>query len=300
MVSPWEVTEVSVLDQSMPESMPPDQPKDIVVGVDGSDCALGAVRWAAREAVRRRAPLRILHAAEYLGHQEEDAPSPELPHARQIAAKGYTIARHTAKDVVATTEVVPGDPAAALLRAAADSQLVVLGSSTTGAAEELVFASIALRVSARSPQPVVIVPRQRGRTPAHRPVAAVLTGDERDDDPVAAFAADAARASGVPLLLLRTARHGPDAAADPADWQQRFPGVQVDVTELPGASPTQVLAAVTPAPLVVLGTGPGSVLHRSLDGPHRWLLRHCTSPMALVPPPDLSRTEVGEESAAAG
>lgn len=297
----------SMPDQTMParsmpaQTVPAEKPKAIVVGVDGSDCALGAVRWAAREAVRRGAPLRILHAADYLGHQDGGAPSPELPHARQIAAKGYTIARHTEKDVVATTEVVAGDAATALLRAAADSQLVVLGSSTTGAAEELVFASIALRVSARSPEPVVIVPRQRGRTPAHRPIAAVLSGDEHEDDAVAAFAADAARAFGVPLMLLQTARHsGADAATDPTEWQQRLSGVEVSVTDLPGASPTQVLAAACPSPLVVLSTGPGSVLHRSLDGPHRWLLRHSTSPMAVVPPRGRSGAEADEESAAVG
>jgi hypothetical protein len=33
----------------------------------------------------------------------------------------------------------------------------------------------------------------------------------------------------------------------------------------------------------VISAGHGTLLHRSLDGPHRWLLRHCTSPMALVP-----------------
>ncbi|HXT46213.1 MAG TPA: universal stress protein [Pseudonocardiaceae bacterium] len=34
----------------------------VVVGVDGSQSALTAVRWAAREASRRRLPLRLVHA----------------------------------------------------------------------------------------------------------------------------------------------------------------------------------------------------------------------------------------------
>jgi nucleotide-binding universal stress UspA family protein len=265
-------------------SIPTHQPPEIVVGVDGSDCALGAVRWAAREAVRRDAPLRILHAAEYLGRQDvSGAPSPELPRARRITAKAYTVARHTEHGLRATTEVVPGDPAAALLRAAAGSQLMVLGSSTTGAAEELVFASVALRVSARSPAPVVIVPRLRGRTPEGRPIVAVLGGSDQEDDAVATFAAAAATAAGASLLLLQTARSTPDAATDLAEWQRRLPGIEIEVTDLPGASPSQLLAAACPSPLVVLSTGRGGVLHRSLDGAHRWLLRHSTSPMALVP-----------------
>src|SRR4051794_24202486 len=41
----------------------------IVVGVDGTEVGLGAVRWAAQEAARRGAPLRIIHAAPYLGRE---------------------------------------------------------------------------------------------------------------------------------------------------------------------------------------------------------------------------------------
>lgn len=276
------------------------QPREIVVGVDGSECGLSAVRWAAREAVRRDAPLRILHAANYLGRQDvAGTPSPELPRARQITAKAYTVARQTDHGVRATTEVVPGDAVAALLRAAAGSQLMVLGSSTTGAAAEMVFKSVSLRVSAHSPAPVVIVPRLPARTPAGRPMVAVL-GDA-EDDAVVGFAAEAARAAGVPLMLLQTGRRtGRDAAADLAEWQQRLPDVEVTLTDLPGASPSQLLAAASPSPLVVLSAGPGSMLHRSLDGPHRWLLRHATSPMALVPPSGRADTEVSEEAVAMG
>lgn len=36
--------------------------RTVVVGVDGSDTALGAVRWAAREAARRTSPLLLVYA----------------------------------------------------------------------------------------------------------------------------------------------------------------------------------------------------------------------------------------------
>jgi len=279
--------------------------REIVVGVDGSDCALGAVRWAARQAVRRDAPLRILHAADYLGHPDEaGTPSPELPRARRITAKAFTVARHTEHDVSATTEIVPGDAAAALLEAGAAAQLIVLGSSTTGAADEMVLAPVVLRVGARSPQPVVVVPRLRGRTGTARPVVAVLgVGGAEDDEPVALFAADAARAAGVPLLLLRigAARHGgAEEPDDAAEWARRLPDVEIRGTDMPGASASQVLTAACPSPLVVLSAGQGSMLHRWLDGQHRWLLRHCTSPMALVPPAHRADVEQREEIVATG
>ena len=156
---------------------------EVVVGVDGSESALGAVRWAAQEAVRRRAPLRIVHAANYLGRPGVGgAPPAELPRARRITAHAYTVARHAAPGVRACTEVVPGDPATALLRVGATGQLIVVGISTTGAADELILAPVAQRVAARAAQPVVVVPRRRNPEPTGRPVVAVLGLGECVDD----------------------------------------------------------------------------------------------------------------------
>lgn len=262
--------------------------RDVVVGVDGTEIGLGAVRWAAQEAARRDAPLRILHAAPYLGRSgPSGAPPPELPRARGIAAVAYTVARHTGPDVQASTEVVPDEPVEALLHAAASGQLLVLGSSTTGAADELVLATLAARVAAGSPVPVAVVPRAHGPVPEGRPVVAVLgIGERADDEAVAAFAAAAAQRSGLPLLLLQTrpaAHHDADAVDESGRWADGFPGLEIQRSDLPAARGTQLLAAASPCPLLVISAGHGSVLHRSLDGPHRWLLRHCTSPMALVP-----------------
>ncbi|TFV63867.1 UNVERIFIED_ORG: universal stress protein [Bacillus sp. AZ43] len=279
----------------------PDGAREVLVGVDGSECGLEAVRWAAREAARREAPLRILHAAPYLGQPSADgAPPPELPRARRITAQAYTVARHTSPGVQAATEVVPGDPVPTLLRAAAGGRLVVLGSTATGAPDEYVRASVTLRVAARSPQPVVVVPRQRG-TDAGRPVVAVLgVGDRDDDAAVATFAADAATRSGVGLRLLRT-RSATGSWVDDADeWRERHPTLEVQTTDMPGLRGDQLLRATCPTPLLVISAGHGTLLHRDLDGPHRRLLRHCTSPMALVPPVHRPELEPREEIVALG
>jgi nucleotide-binding universal stress UspA family protein len=263
-------------------------PRDVVVGVDGSECGLQAARWAAREAVRRGAPLRIVHAATYLGAGTVPGrPSPELPRARHITAQAYTAARRAEHDLTASTEVVPEEPIPALLHAAVGAQLVVLGSSATGAPDEMVLAPVALRVAARTPHPVTIVPRQRGSAGVGLPVVAVLgIGDPDDDDAVATYAAAAAERAGTRLSVLQTrpaGRGAPTWADDLDQWRERYPDLDVDRTELPGAAAGAVLRAACPSPLLVMSTGPGTLLHRSLDAPHRWLLRHCTSPMTLVP-----------------
>jgi nucleotide-binding universal stress UspA family protein len=264
-------------------------PREIVVGVDGTEVGPAAVRWAAQEAARRSAPLRILHAAPYLGRGgPAGAPPPELPRARGITAVAYTVARHTEPGVQSSTEVVTDDAVTALLRAAAAGQLVVMGSSATGAADEMVLAKLAAKVAGHSPAPVVVVPRRRGNEPAGRPVVAVLgVGEPADDDAVALFAADAAQGAGVPLSVLQTRASRSTASGSWVDdltaWSERFPDLDVRHSDLPAARANQVLGEACPSPLMVISAGHGTLLHRSVDGPHLWMLRHCTSPMALIP-----------------
>ena len=277
----------------------------VVVGADGTECGLGAVRWAAQEAARRNAPLRIVHAtAVPRRHGRHEPAAAEPPHAKRIAAQAYTVAKHTESGVPSVAEVVAGDAAKVLLTAAIDAQLVVLGKSTTGAADEWILAPVAVRVAARSPRPVILVPRPRGAAP-DRPVAAVLgLGEPGDDERVAEFAAEAAQRAGTSLSVLEVRRPRSPATgawtADESEWARRFPGLEIDRSELPRATPGQVLSATGPAPLIVLSAGHGSLLHRELDGPHRWLLRHCTSPMALVPPVHRAELDPREEIVAVG
>ena len=164
---------------------------------------------------------------------------------------------------------------------------------------------MALRVAARSPQPVVVVPR-RPHEPGDHPTAAVLgVGDREDDEAVATFAAEAAERSGdagLTLLQSRPARRTvPDSWVDDLDeWQRRYPQLSVSRSELPAARADRMLAATCPAPLLVISAGTRGLLHRNLDGPHRYLMRHCTSPMALIPPVHRSGVEPREEVPARG
>jgi nucleotide-binding universal stress UspA family protein len=294
-------------------ALPPGSPDDgsggsgsrpVVVGADGSECGLRAVRWAAEEDARRDAPLRIVHASTVPGRSGVAGASPRgLPRARGVTAQAYTVARHTAPSVAASTDVVTGDPVAALLRAAADAQLVVLGIATTGAADEMVLAPVAQKVAARSPQPVVVVPRHGAAGAPGRPLVALLgLGEVADDEPVALFAADVARRTDRPLTVLHAHPDTPRGwPGDPAAWEERFPEVRATHQPLPAVTGSSVLAAACPTPLLTMSAGHGGLLHRPMDSLHRWLLRHCTSPMALVPPVSrLTGAEPREEIIALG
>ncbi|CAA9279954.1 MAG: Universal stress protein family, partial [uncultured Blastococcus sp.] len=128
-------------------------------------------------------------------------------------------------------------------------------------------------------------------------------GDPEDDEAVAAFAGAAAHRAGLPLTLVQTRAPGSAPGGwvdDLAEWSRREPDLDVRREDLPRASSAQLLRATCPSSLLVLGAGHGHLLHRTVDGPHRWLLRHCTSPLAFVPPVHRRGPDTREEIVALG
>ena len=57
-IASWVLMCVSDQEQAMNSA---ESPGPVVVGVDGSDAAIGAAEWAAREAVHQDVPLRLVY-----------------------------------------------------------------------------------------------------------------------------------------------------------------------------------------------------------------------------------------------
>jgi len=102
--------------------------KEILVGTDGTAASLAAVRWAAREAQRRRQPLRIVHAFDWEWQSARYSAGTEyIDVARQIADAVAAAALEQARAIAPTVQVEPdtliGNPAPQLLAAAEDAEL---------------------------------------------------------------------------------------------------------------------------------------------------------------------------------
>jgi nucleotide-binding universal stress UspA family protein len=141
----------------------------VVVGVDASEPAFRALRFAADEAVRRAAPLRIVHAVTLFDGLTYPYPELDVPGLMDAGAQSVLQA---AKDLVAvsvpadriSTAAVDGNPVDVLVDASADASLVVIGGRGVGGMTGLLLGSTAQGVGGARNVP--------GRRPPARPLGA--------------------------------------------------------------------------------------------------------------------------------
>jgi nucleotide-binding universal stress UspA family protein len=137
----------------------------IVVGVDSSKGSRAALRWAYREASIRSCELEVVTVWQFPITTTLPAfgamPTPEDLGGEAERALVSTIAE---EGIVATGEapvtilVAEGAAAAALLDAAKDADLLVVGSRGHGGFAGLLLGSVSQQCATHAPCPVVVVP----------------------------------------------------------------------------------------------------------------------------------------------
>lgn len=142
----------------------------ILVGVDGSHHSERALEWAMKEAALRHAPLTVLTVhqvpAGWLGHGTAG-----FPEDTSLLERTKSGAQEQVDKVLAglggprpepvTVRAVDGVPAEALLGAAADADVIVVGARGTGGFARLRMGSVSDQVAHHAHCPVVIVPHDR-------------------------------------------------------------------------------------------------------------------------------------------
>ena len=216
----------------------------VVVGVDGSDIALRALRWATDEAQRRGAPLRIVHVTPYA---ERGVASERR--AESILTSARTTAEQTWPDAEISTACVAGHAAPALAEAAADAQLLVVAMGGGERYEDIRLHSTALSLCTAAKCPVAVVRGVAEVVPDDGPV--VLGVESVDADAVAVTVAFAdAQRHGTGLIVVHAvrgtgllrdhligydvhSRRGAEALTavteELAPWRSRYPEVPVEI-----------------------------------------------------------------------
>ncbi|QNP68243.1 universal stress protein [Streptomyces roseirectus] len=283
--------------------------RSVIVGLDGSPESLAAAEWAAGEAGLLGLPLKLVQVWEPVPAPMAQAPllGPETHQhwTDRIPRDAARTVRERHPGIEVSTEQVTGNPADALIKAASDAELLVLGSRGLGGLGGFLAGSVGLSVIAHAERPVVSVKAVKDTPPATGPVVLGLDTD-RPDRSLIDFAFEAAARRGGALRVMHAWNPPPYVAygtpADPqlhetllrADseklaeilrpWRHDFPGVRVADQVRYGNPAVQVVAAARDASLLVvgrrtrhnpLGTHIGHVTHAALH--------HCPAPVAVVP-----------------
>jgi nucleotide-binding universal stress UspA family protein len=281
----------------------------VVVGVDASESALRAVRFAAEEARLRAASLRIVHAVRF---STRTAPRRigelDVPRLLRDDAQGIVewaaAAATTAGAGDVSTAVVDGDPVHVLREESSGAQLVVVGGRGAGGLAGLVLGSTASGIAGSAHCPVLVLPDERTVTVAGRRSVVVGADGDPADEPVLAFAFAAAAARGTDLLAvhawqdvvleaaIRTTGPLVDWAGVQAEeqrvlsealagWSEKEPDVGVREVVVRDRPARALVAAAMTAELLVVGHHARRVLGSTTHG----VLHRATCPVAVVPLP---------------
>lgn len=298
--------------------------RHVVAGIDLSPESRAAAHWASREALRRGATLRLVHAWQLHPRPAANVPMDmtERSWARQILSEASDSVRAAHPGLQIVEQQVKDSPATALLAAAKDAELVVLGSRGLTGATGFLLGSVSAKVIARSPRPVVLVregesavgehfsplagvsPDEIPQTPYRDVVLGLDTGQPCDE--LIEFAFETARRCGAALRVIHTFTvppgyaiadrvsppPGPELLAEREHavvatlrpWCEKFPEVTVTETVVEGRAATELPRAASGAALVVVGRR----IRDSRLGVHTGpvahaVLHHAGCPVAVVP-----------------
>jgi nucleotide-binding universal stress UspA family protein len=146
----------------------------IVVGIDGTERGAAALRWAVEEAALRDAAVEAVHVwnAVPIATAPDAAVAPlawtantDVLDATREAAERIAenqVSEVNDPDGRVTASVVQGETVDALLAAADDADLLVVGTRGRGGLAQALFGSISSRVSDRAHCPVVVVHAEAG------------------------------------------------------------------------------------------------------------------------------------------
>ena len=135
----------------------------VLVGVDGSDGSVAALRWAAEEAAIHGAELEVVTAWSRSAAGPARHAEPSSGEGTGVAAEyvlKQSVGRVAMGDVRLDCTASEGYAPTVLLDSAAGADLLVVGAPRRDLATEFILGSTSHQVAHRSPIPVVIVPSE--------------------------------------------------------------------------------------------------------------------------------------------
>ena len=137
----------------------------VLVGVDGSESSIRALRWAARQAGFMGAALEVVTVWTFPEHAAPLGIVPQVPWPEEMLVVAQDELDKLVDRVLPERDphqvhahVIGGSAAPVLLEAAQDADLLVVGSRGRGTVAELLLGSVSERCMRHAKCPVVVVP----------------------------------------------------------------------------------------------------------------------------------------------
>ncbi|MFU8853515.1 universal stress protein [Micromonospora sp. SL1-18] len=284
----------------------------VVVGVDGSEPALRAVRLAAAEAARRHRPLRVVHGFIWPLLRVAGSPPPGAPpgaglrkQAEELVSAAVAEAETAAPGLRVSGEIIDGEAAAVLLGESPTATMIVLGDRGLGGFAALVVGSVAIQVAAHADCPVLVA---RGTQRSVGPVVVGVDGSALSQAAIE-FAAEEAAVRGARLHAVHAYTH--PTSSGPGDMlplvyeesmlrdeedrilaesltglSDRHPQVPLTREVVHGRAAAVLTEAARTAQLVVVGAhGRSGLTGLLLGSVSQGVLHHADCPVAVVRSP---------------
>jgi nucleotide-binding universal stress UspA family protein len=277
--------------------------------VDGTPGSAGALRYAVSEAVRRDAPLRLVHVVPTTTPAWPGVPT-GVPRselhavATSILDDAVDAVRELAPGLEVSRTVTAGSRSEAILEASDDARLVVVGRESQRGIDRVLVGAVTAAVAARAKCSVAVVPSfWTAGTPRGRVVAALKSRFNAHEILGEAFAQASARGA---TLTVVTAWELPDPYLDrievrthageweeegrrviddlAAEWHRKYPDVSLDVRVRHGRAAEVLLAASQGSDLLLLSRRHHALPpYGRLGGVAHAVLRLSEVPVVVVP-----------------
>jgi nucleotide-binding universal stress UspA family protein len=187
----------------------PQSAQRIVVGIDGSDAAINAAKWAVAEANSRDIPLRLIHATpERRADAPADDDSLDIEYG-ETALRAASAALHAmGEQVKVETDLVHESPASALISESGYAAMICIGSVGIGQIARKVIGSTADAVAQNAYCPVAVIRTKREAGELHSGSIAVVVDDSPGNDAVLEHGFREARLRKAPILAMGVWRWG--------------------------------------------------------------------------------------------
>ena len=282
-------------------------PSAVVVGVDGSQAALEAVRWAAVEARSARCPVSLVHTVEWpvvnfpVAGLQVDWTQQVYEQGQRWLQEAQEAAELAAPGVQTQMYLFTGDPRERLLTEAEQARELVVGSRGLGGLSGMLLGSTSATVTQHASCPVVVV---HGHGDAAGPVVVGLDGSPASEQALA-YAFKAASRAGAALLAvhawgdLGAKKFGLAQAVERVveeieaavqrmlaeqlgGWPEKYPDVAVERKVIHQRPAAALIELGHRARMIVVGSrGRGGFARLLLGSVSQAVVRHATCPVAV-------------------